>query len=172
MCLVSLVSTPSRLPQVVWQGDDLSATPQDERTFQALQQSQHHERGEPTEYSSQETYYVERASRIGLDETTVKVAEENGHRQEQNIHWMPNVMTNKLDPLADKHQSHHRTEDLDLLRAEIKQADVPDKCPLGESSEKDGVSTPRMLPTCVSVCPRRHKAPPRTSRHVLRQTCS
>jgi hypothetical protein len=112
---------------------------------------------------------VERASRVKLNET-VKVAEENRYGHEQNIHGMPNVMTNKLDPFADKYQSHHRAEDFHLLRAEVKQADIPDKSPVGESSEEDGVSTPRVLPTFVSFYPRRYQASSQTSRRVFRQT--
>jgi hypothetical protein len=63
-------------------------------------------RGNKKKYN---TYHIQGHHGIHLD-CSVEITEYNGDGQQKKVDWVPNVMTNQLDPLAGEHpqaESHH-----------------------------------------------------------------
>lgn len=101
----------------------------------------------------------------------MEIAEQDGHRQQQNVNGVSKVMSDEFDPLADNDQDHYGRKNLDVLWAKVQKASIPENGPMRKGGQVHGIGAPRLLSGGISPTGSSVPAQTHTSRYPSRQTC-
>ena len=109
--------------------------------------------------SRHQTYHVESQDGIDLDRS-VDIAEQNRHRQEEDIDRIPHIMAEEFNELADKHPQTQRPQGLALrldvpvgsgLVQEQDEEQIAKQRRRRQRGEVDRIRTPRLTAKRLSV---------------------